>query len=97
MNGLTEDELKTTNIKDIISIINWARKVVDKYLHLDTVHDKIDIMMHQLNIFKDMFDPLFKKRLPLCWEEKGTMLTQKEYQDKLIQCILDHTNFVDMH
>ena len=25
------------------------------------------------------------------------MMTQKEYQDKLIQCRLDHTNFVDMH
>ena len=25
------------------------------------------------------------------------MLTQKEYQDKLIQCRLDHTKFTDMN
>ena len=25
------------------------------------------------------------------------MLTQKEYKDKLIECRLDHTNFVDLH
>ena len=43
-----------------------------------------------------MFDPLFKKGLPLFWEEKGTALAQKEYQDKLIQCRLDHTIFFDM-
>ena len=24
-------------------------------------------------------------------------MTQKEYQDKLIQCRLDHTNFIDMN
>ena len=75
LNGLTEDNLKNANIKDIISIITWAREVVNKYHHLDTVQDKIDIMTHQLKLFRDMFDPLFKKGLPLFWEGKGTMLT----------------------
>ena len=63
LNGLTEDDLKNENIKDKISIITWARKVVNKYQHLDIVQDKINIMAHQLNIFRDMFDPLFKKGL----------------------------------
>ena len=54
-------------------------------------------MAHQLNLFRDMFDPLFKKGLPFFWEEKGAMLTQKEYHEKLIECILDHTNFADMN
>ena len=44
-----------------------------------------------------MFDPLFKKGLPFFWVEKGVMLKQKEYRDKLIECRLDHTNFADMH
>ena len=50
-----------------------------------------------MKLFKDMFDPLFKKGLPFFWEGKVTMLTQKEYQDKLIQCRLDHANFADMN
>ena len=70
---------------------------MNKYHHLDTVQAKIDIMTHQLNLFRDMFDPLFKKGIPFFWEEKGTMMTQKEYQEMLIPCRLDHTNFVDMN
>ena len=67
---------------------------MNKYRHSDIVHSKIDIMAHQLKLFRDMFDPLFKKGLPFFWEEKGAMPTQKEYQDKLIQCRLDHTNLL---
>ena len=74
LNGLTEDNLKNANIKDRKSIITWAKKVVNKYHHLDTIQAKIDIMAHQLNLFRDMFDPLFKKGLPFFWEENGTML-----------------------
>ena len=70
---------------------------MNKYHHSDIVHAKVDIMAHQVNVFIDMFDPLFKKGLPLFLEEKGTMLTQKEYQEKLIQCRLDHTNFTDIN
>ena len=29
LNGLTEEEIRTTNIKNMISIITWARKVVN--------------------------------------------------------------------
>ena len=78
LNGLREDDLKNENIKDILSIITWARKVVNKYHHLDTIQAKIDIMAHQLNLFRDTFDPLFKKGFPFFWEENGTMLNQKE-------------------
>ena len=31
LNGLTKEELKNTNIKDKISIITWARKLVNKH------------------------------------------------------------------
>ena len=37
LNGLTEDDLKATSIKNRISVIMWARKVVSKHQHLDTV------------------------------------------------------------
>ena len=63
LNGLSEDDLKKTNIKDRLSIMTWSRKVVNKYQHLDIVQAKVDIMAHQVKIFIDMFDP--KKRV-LC-------------------------------
>ena len=77
LNELTKDELKTPNIKDKISIITWDRKVVNKHQHLDTFQAKIDIKVHQLKLFRDMFDPQFKKGLLFFWKQKGAMLTQK--------------------
>ena len=43
-----------------------------------------------------LFNPLFKRGLPLFWEEKGGMWSQKEYNDRLISCRLDHRKFDDM-
>ena len=37
LNSLSEEYLNKENFKDIISIMNWARKVINKYHHLDTV------------------------------------------------------------
>ena len=64
LNGLTEDDLKTTNMKDRISVITWARKVAGKHQHLDNVGEKIDIRTHQVIFFIEMFTPLFKTGLP---------------------------------
>ena len=63
LNGLNEDDLKTTNIKDRISVITWARKIVSKHQQLDIVQAKIDIMKHQVKLFIDLFKTLFDKGL----------------------------------
>ena len=75
LNGLSEDYFRKANIKDRISIITYARKVVNKYHHLDRVQAKGYIMAHQVNLFIYMFGPLFKIGLLLFWEEKDAMLT----------------------
>ena len=87
LSGLTEDDLKTTNIKEKISIITWERKVVRKHQHqhLNIVQAKIDIMNHQIKLFIDLFSPLCKKGLPFFWEEKGKMLCQTEYHAQLVK------------
>ena len=77
--------------------MTWARKVINKYYHLDIVQEKVDILAQQVKLFIDMFDPLFKKYLPFFQQEKGAMLTQSEYHEKLISCRVDHINFVDMN
>ena len=70
--------------------------MVRKYQHLDTIQEKIDIMNHQIKEFIKLFSPLFKRGLPFFWEEKGWMLSQKDYNDRLINCRLDHRQLEDM-
>ena len=96
LNSLTEEEIKKQNIHDRVLVITWARKVVNKYHHLETVEAKIDVMHHQIKEFIELFYPLFRRGLPFFWEEKGGMWSQKEYNDKLISCRLHHIHFYDM-
>ena len=70
---MTEEDIRNENIKDKILTITWKRKVVRKYEHLDIVQTKIDIMNHRIKEFIKLFSPLFKRGLPLFWEEKGGM------------------------
>ena len=96
LNILIEEDIRKANIKYMILTITWERKVVKKYQHLDTVQAKIDIMNHQIKEFIKLFSPLFKRGLPSFWEEKGGMWSQKDYNDRLINSILDHKQFEDM-
>ena len=73
LNRLTEEEINKENIQDRVLVITWARKVVNKYHHLETVQAKIDVMHHQVKEFIELFNPLFRRGLPFFWEEKGGM------------------------
>ena len=64
LNSLTEEEIKKLNIHDRVLVITWARKVVNKYHHLETVEAKIDIMHHQIKEFIELFNPLFIRGIP---------------------------------
>ena len=97
LNTLYEEELRTMGIKDRIVVITWARKVVGKLQHIETVQANIDIMLHQVNTFKGSFMSLFQKGLPSFWEEDGKLLSQLEYQALLVRCRLDHRKFEDMN
>ena len=87
---LTDEDVRKENNSDRISTITWARKVVRKFQHLDMVQAKMDIMNHQIKEFIELLNPLFKRGLPLFWEEKGGIWSQKEYNDRFISCELDH-------
>ena len=53
-------------------------------------------MHYQIKEFIELFNPLFRRGLPFFWELKGGMWSQKEYNDRLISCRLDHRQFDDM-
>ena len=55
--------------------------MVNQYHHLETVEAKIGIMAYEIKVFIEMFNPFVKMGLPLFWQEKGVMLSKKEYHD----------------
>ena len=75
LNTLSGEYLRTMGIKDRIAVITWARKVVGKHQHIETVQEKIDIMQHQVNIFKSSFMSHFQKGFPFVCEEDGKLLS----------------------
>ena len=60
LNGLSKDYLKTIGIKDRISVITWARKVVGNHQHLDTLQSKVDIMEQEVKMFIELFTSFLK-------------------------------------
>ena len=63
---------------------------------LDTVQEKIDFIDHKVKEVIELFKPLVSRGIPFFWEEKGPLLSQKEYLVKLVNCTLDHSKFEDM-
>ena len=51
LNTMSKEYLRTMGIKEIFTVIPWARKVVGKHQHIETMQANIDIMQHQVNIF----------------------------------------------
>jgi len=64
LNNLTEEEIKKENIQDRFLVVTWARKVVNKCHHLETVQAKIDDMHYQIKEFIELFNPLFRRGVP---------------------------------
>ena len=64
LNTLSEEELKTMGIKDMTAVINWARKIIEKHHHIESVQAKADQMLQQVKSFKGLLIKLFQKCLP---------------------------------
>ena len=77
LNNLTEEDVIQGNIQDRFLVTTWARKVAKKHRNLKMVEVKWNFMHNQVNGFVQIFNPLVKRGLPLFWEEKGPMLSQK--------------------
>ena len=60
------------------------------------VEAKWNFMRKQADDFAEKFKPLVQRGLPLFWEEKESMLSYKEYYDRLVECRTDHRKFEDM-
>ena len=67
-----------------------------KHPHLKMVEAKWNFMPKQADDFATLFKPLVQRGLPFFWEEKGPMLSHKEYYDRLVECKKEHGKFEDM-
>ena len=77
-------------------VISGARKVVTKHRMMETVQAQIDVTNHKLQEILQMFKTLMNKGLPFFWEERGPLLSQKDYKDYMFDCRSDHRKFKDM-
>ena len=46
--------------------------------------------------FVRLFKPLVDRGIPFFWEEKGPLLSQKEYWECMVQCRLENNKFGDI-
>ena len=68
LSTLSEDQVIRFYIQDRVVIISWARKVIGKYIMLDTVQAKVDIIGHKVKEVINLFTPLVRKGIPFFWE-----------------------------
>ena len=59
------------------------------------VEEKWSFARKQADDFAAMFKPLVQRGLPFFWEEKGPILSQKDFYDSLVKCKQDHRQFKD--
>jgi hypothetical protein len=61
-------DLHTIGVKDITTLIIRARRVIAKHNMLKSVQTKATHMEKSVQEFKDLFEELFIKGLPLFWD-----------------------------
>ena len=79
LSSLSYDLSHWYNIQNIVYIISAVRKVISKHRMLDTVQAKIGIIEHKVKEVIRLFKPLVDRGIPFFWEEKGPLLSQKDY------------------
>ena len=83
-------------IRDKVVVVSWARRVIRKYRMMENVQAKINIINHRVKEVISLFNPLVNKGIPFFWEEKGPLLTQEEYLEKMVHRRSDHNKFEDL-
>ena len=96
LGSFSDDSANRYGIQNRVVVVSGARKVVAKHRMLETVQAKIKVIEHKVLEVVKIFRPLVCRGLPFFWEEKGPLLSSKEYQKFLNHCRLDNNKFGDM-
>ena len=84
LSSLSNDFIDRYGIQNRVAVVSRARKVIVKHKMLETVWSKIDVIEHKVKEVIGLFKPLVDRGIPFFWEEKGPLLSQKEYQEFLV-------------
>ena len=93
LSSLSDDLVSKYGIQNRVAIVSRAGKVIAKHRMLDTTLTQIDIVDHKFKEVIKLFKPLVDRGVPFFWEEKGPLLSQKEYLEKLVICRSDNNKF----
>ena len=96
LNSLTYQKLHDMGIKDRVSIVLSAKKIIHKHQLMKIVQDRSEELMVQVNRFKKEFEGLFEDGLPCFWNEKGRMLPQEHYNHLIVRARMDHSKFNEL-
>ena len=61
LSALLEDQVRRFGIQDKVVITSWARKVVGKYIMLNIVQAKVDIISHKVKEVTNLFTPFVRR------------------------------------
>ena len=96
LSSLSDEASNNINIQNQVVVISGARRVITKHRMMEMVQAQIDVTDHKLREIVGMFKTLVNRGLPFFWEERGPLLSQKDYKDFLLDCRSDHRKFRDM-
>ena len=96
LSSLSNDFINRYGIQNGVAVVSGVRKVIAKHRMLETIQAKIEVTEHKFKEVMSLFKPLVSRGIPFFWEEKGPLLSQKEYQEHLVHCRLDNSKFGDM-
>ena len=70
--------------------------MIAKHRMLKTLQAKIEVIEHKVKEVIRLFKPLVGRGIHFFWEEKGPLLSQKEYRECLVHFRLNNNKFGDM-
>ena len=93
LNTATNEQLQALGIKDRITTMIWARKVICKHTYMNNVKGKAEDMRNFVQKVKDLFKPLFQIGLPSFWDSLGKLVPKEEYRTSLLSTRMDSSSF----
>ena len=96
LSSLSDEASNRYGLQNRVVLVFEARKAIAKHRMMETVQAKIEVTEHKVQEVVKLFRPLTNRGFPFFWEEMGPLMSQKEYNECLVHCRLDHNKFGDM-
>ena len=96
LSTLSNGSASKYRIQNRVAIVSRARKVVAKHRMMETVRAEIEVTERKFREVVKLFRQMLSRGILFFWEEKGPLMSHKEYQECLVHCRLDHNKFGDM-